>query len=47
MEPGVPTRALADAVRAEGGDVKRVAALFETPEEAVRQALAFEMTLAA
>lgn len=47
VEPGVPTRALAEALRAEGGDTGRVAALFGAPEAAVRQAAAFEMTLAA
>ena len=47
VEPGVPTRALADALRAERGDAGRVAALFGTSEDAVRQAAAFEMTVAA
>ncbi len=47
VEPGVPTRALADALRAEDGDAGRVAALFGASEEAVRQAAAFEMTVAA
>jgi signal transduction histidine kinase len=47
VEPGVPTQALADALRAEGGDAGRVAALFGTSEDAVRQAAAFEITLAA
>ena len=47
VEPGLPTRALADALRAEGGDAGRVAALFGASEAAVRQAAAFEMTLAA
>lgn len=47
VEPGVPTRTLADALRAERGDADRVAALFGVPAEAVRQAVVFEMTAAA
>jgi len=47
VEPGVPTRTLTDALAAEGGDEARVAALFGTAPEAVRQAAAFEMMLAA
>jgi uncharacterized protein (DUF433 family) len=47
VEPGVPTRTLAAALRAEGGDTGRVAALFGTSEDAVRQAAAFGMTVAA
>ena len=47
VEPGVPTLALAEALRAERGDAGRVAALFGTSKEAVQQAAAFEMTLAA
>jgi hypothetical protein len=47
VEPGVPTRALADALRAEGGDAGRVAALFGVSEDAARQAAAFAMTVAA
>ena len=47
VEPGVPTRTLADALRAERGDAGRVAALFGVAEEAVRQAAAFEITMAA
>ena len=47
VEPGIPTATLVDALGAEGGDTARVAALFEATEEAVRQAAAFEMTLAA
>jgi hypothetical protein len=47
VEPGVPTRTLADALAAERGDAARVAALFDTEESAVRQAAAFELTLAA
>jgi hypothetical protein len=47
VEPGIPTRALADALRAERGDAGRVAALFDTSEDAVRQAAAFEIAVAA
>lgn len=47
VEPGIPTSTLVDALAAEHGDAARVAALFETSAEAVRQAAAFEMTLAA
>ncbi len=47
VEPGVPTMALTDALRAEGGDVARVAALFGASNESVRQAAAFETMLAA
>jgi hypothetical protein len=43
---GIPTRALADALVAEHGNAARVAALYGTSEEAVRQAAAFELTLA-
>jgi uncharacterized protein (DUF433 family) len=39
---GVPTIAIAEAVKAENGDLKRVARLFEIPTTAVRKALAFE-----
>ena len=45
-ESGVPTRALALAADAEGS-VRRAATLFEVPEAAVRQAVAFEQKLAA
>jgi hypothetical protein len=47
VEPGILTRTLADALRAEGGNTGWVATLFGVPEEAVRQAAAFEVTLAA
>jgi hypothetical protein len=47
VEPGVPTQTLADALRAERGDFARVAEMFGTSSDAVRQAAAFEMTLAA
>jgi uncharacterized protein (DUF433 family) len=47
VEPGIPTATLADALIAEHGDAARVAALFDTTEEAVVQAAAFELTLAA
>jgi len=43
---GVPTRTLADALVAEDGHAARVAALYATSEDAVRQAAAFELTLA-
>ncbi len=46
VEPGVPTHTLAEALAAERGDERRVAAMFGTEAEAVRQAAAFEMTLA-
>ncbi|MGH7121275.1 MAG: hypothetical protein ACREFP_20170, partial [Acetobacteraceae bacterium] len=46
VEPGVPTRALADAVRAEG-NLGRVAELFGATEAAVREAVEFEMMMAA
>jgi len=47
VEPGVPTDTLAQSLRAEGGDVDRVAAMFCVPDEAVRQAATFELTIAA
>jgi uncharacterized protein (DUF433 family)/DNA-binding transcriptional MerR regulator len=47
VEPGVPTDTLAQSLRAEGGDVDRVAALFGVPHDAVRQAAMFELTIAA
>jgi hypothetical protein len=47
VEPGIPTSTLSDALKAERGDRARVAALFDTTEEAVRQAAAFELNLAA
>lgn len=47
VEPGVPTSTLTDALTAERGNAGRVAALFDTTEEAVRQAAAFELNLAA
>lgn len=43
---GVPTRALADAVKVEGS-VERVARLYEIPKRAVREAVAFEGRMAA
>ncbi|MUV15411.1 DUF433 domain-containing protein [Noviluteimonas gilva] len=43
---GVPTVAIAEAVKAEGGDAKRVARLYEIPVAAVRRALAFEERVA-
>jgi uncharacterized protein (DUF433 family) len=45
-ETGVPTRALADAVAAEGSE-KRVAALFNVPRRVVADAIAFEKEIAA
>jgi hypothetical protein len=47
VEPGLPTSTLTGALSAEHGDTGLVAAIFDTTEEAVRQAAAFEMTLAA
>lgn len=47
VPPGIPTATLNDALIAEHGRIDRVAALFATTEEAVRQAVAFEMMLAA
>jgi hypothetical protein len=44
---GVPTRTLTDALMAERGNAALVAAMFDTSEESVRQAAAFEMTLRA
>jgi uncharacterized protein (DUF433 family)/DNA-binding transcriptional MerR regulator len=38
----VPTIAIADAVRAEGGNEKRVAKLYDIPVSAVRKAIEFE-----
>ena len=46
-ESGVPTVAISDAIKAEGGDIKRVARLFEISTAAVRKALAFEQRDAA
>jgi uncharacterized protein (DUF433 family)/DNA-binding transcriptional MerR regulator len=43
----VPTAALAEAFEAEGGSVRRVAALFEVSAKAVEDALTFERGLAA
>ena len=45
--PGIPAATLASALAAEQGNTGTVAALFNTTEEAVRQAAAFEMMLAA
>lgn len=42
-ETGLPTEVLADALRAEGGNVLRVAKLWEVPEMAVEQAAEFEL----
>ena len=47
VDPGIPTFTLAGTLAAEHGDTARVAKLFATSEEAVRQAAAFEMTLTA
>ena len=41
-EYDVPTIAIADAVRAEGGNEKRVAKLYDVPLAAVRKAIEFE-----
>lgn len=41
-EFGVPTIAVADAVKAEGGNAKRVAKFYDLPLAAVRKALEFE-----
>ena len=38
----IPTIAIFDAVRAEGGNEKRVAKLYEVPLATVRKALEFE-----
>lgn len=46
VEPGIPTRILADALVAEG-DADRVARLYGTTPDLVREAAAFELTLAA
>lgn len=43
----VPTAALIEAVRAEGGDEKRVARMYEVPVAAVRKALQFEKRILA
>ena len=45
QESGVPTAALADALRAEKGNVERVARWWKVPPEAVNQAAEFEMLL--
>lgn len=45
-EYDVPTIAILDAVRAEGGNKKRVANLFDVPLSAVRKALEFEAQVA-
>lgn len=41
-ESGVPTIAIAEALKAEGGDVKRVAGLYEVSSADVRKAAAYE-----
>ncbi|MEO8716461.1 MAG: hypothetical protein ABI369_15765 [Acetobacteraceae bacterium] len=47
VEPGIPTRTLADALMAEGDDAERVARLYGTTPGLVREAAAFELTLTA
>jgi uncharacterized protein (DUF433 family) len=44
---GIPTIAIVEAVKAEGGNVKRVARIYEIPTAAVRRAMAFEDRAAA
>lgn len=46
-EYDVPTAALIEAVKAEGGDEKRVARMYEVPVAAVRKALQFEKRIVA
>jgi uncharacterized protein (DUF433 family) len=46
-ESGVPTIAIAEVLKAEGGDVKRVAALYEVSVADVRKAAAYEAQVAA
>lgn len=46
-DSGVPTVAIASAVKAEGGDVNRVARLYEITPAEVRKATAFERQVAA
>lgn len=46
-EHGIPTATLAAATRAEGGDVARVARIYEIPPTAVRQAVRYERQVAA
>lgn len=46
-ESGVPTVAIAEALKAEGGDAKRVAALYEISMADVRKAVAYEAQVAA
>ena len=46
-ESGIPTVAVAQAVKAEGGDLNRVARLYEISIAAVRKAVAFETQVAA
>jgi uncharacterized protein (DUF433 family) len=46
-DSGVPTIAIVEALKAEGGNVKRVARLYEIPTAAVRKAVAFEDRAAA
>jgi uncharacterized protein (DUF433 family) len=46
-ESGVPTAAIAEAVEAEGGDINRVARLYEISTAVVRKAMAFEDRIAA
>jgi uncharacterized protein (DUF433 family) len=42
QEDGIPTEAIADAIKAEGGSVDKVAALFEISRRRVQEAVAFE-----
>lgn len=42
---GVPTQALAQALRAENGDVRKVASWWDVPEDAVTQAAEFEFKI--
>lgn len=46
-ESGVPTIAILDAVKAEGGDERRVARIYDIPLAAVRKAIRFETQAAA
>lgn len=43
---GIPTVAIAQALKAEGGDARRVARIYEIPTAAVRKAVAFEERIA-
>jgi len=46
-DSGIPTIAIIDAIKAEGGNIRRVARLYEIPTAAVRKAIAFEDRAAA